>query len=123
MLRHEPVSADVTSTTPVRLLRYPAELFPTALTECEPLREKLLGRLAQDLQRSTTDAWDLFKREQAFADLASVEGFEDSMVVASPSALMRATRLRSWRRIALRSPATMWPGNCPFWVISNRVAS
>jgi CRP-like cAMP-binding protein/polyferredoxin len=84
VLRHEPVSADVTSTTPVRLLRYPAELFPAALAECEPLRAMLLGRLAQDLQRSTTDAWDLFKREQAFADLASVEGFEDSMVVASP---------------------------------------
>jgi len=84
VLRREPVSADVTSTTPVRLLSYPAELFPTALTECEPLREMLLGRLAQDLQRSTTDAWDLFKREQAFADLARVEGVEDSMVVASP---------------------------------------
>ena len=84
VLRHEPVSADVTSTTPVRLLRYPADLFPTALAECEPLREMLLGRLAQDLQRSTTDAWDLFKREQAFADLARVEGVEDSMVVASP---------------------------------------
>ena len=84
VLRHEPVSADVTSTTPVRLLRYPAELFPTALTECAPLREMLLGRLAQDLQRSTTDAWDLFKREQAFADLARVESVEDSMVVASP---------------------------------------
>ena len=84
VLRHEPVSADVSSTTPVRLLRYPAELFPTALTECEPLREMLLGRLAQDLQRSTTDAWDLFKREQAFSDLARGEGVEDSMVVASP---------------------------------------
>jgi CRP-like cAMP-binding protein len=84
VLRHEPVSADVTSTTPVRLLSYPAELFPTALTECEPLREMLLGRLARDLQRSTTDAWDLFKREQAFVELARVEGVEDSMVVASP---------------------------------------
>lgn len=84
VLRHEPVSADVTSTTRIRLLRYPAELFPTALTECEPLREMLLGRLAQDLQRSTTDAWGLFKREQAFADLARAEGVEDSMVAASP---------------------------------------
>lgn len=90
VLRHEPVSADVTSTTPVRLLSYPAELFPTALTECEPLREMLLGRLAQDLQRSTTDAWDLFKREQAFSHLARVEGVEDSMVVASPR--MRAIK-------------------------------
>jgi transcriptional regulator with AAA-type ATPase domain len=92
VLRDEPVSADVASITQVRLLSYPAELFPTALTECEPLRERLLGRLAQNLQRSTTDAWDLFKREQAFSDLARVEGVEDSMVVAS--ARMRGIKKR-----------------------------
>jgi polyferredoxin len=90
VLRHEPVSADVASITPVRLLSYPAESFPTALTECAPLRERLLGRLAQDLQRSTTDAWDLFKREQALADLARADGVEDSMIVASPQ--MRTIR-------------------------------
>jgi CRP-like cAMP-binding protein len=92
VLRDEPVSADVASITQVQLLSYPAELFPTALTECAPLRERLLGRLAQDLQRSTTDAWDLFKREQAFSDLARVEGVEDSMVVAS--ARMRGIKKR-----------------------------
>ena len=90
VLRNEPVSADVTSATPIRLLSYPAELFPTALSECGPLREMLLGRLARDLQRSTTDAWDLFKREQAFADLARFECVEDAMVVASPR--MRAVK-------------------------------
>lgn len=84
VLRREPVSADVTSTTPMRLLRYPAELFPTALAECEPLRAKLLGHLAQDLKRSTTDVWDLFKRHQAFSDLVRTEVVEDSMVAVFP---------------------------------------
>lgn len=92
ILRSRPVSANVTATTSVRLLRYSAELFPTALTECEPLRDLLLSRLAQDLQRSTTDAWDLFKREQAFAELARFEGLEDSMLASSPR--MRAIKKR-----------------------------
>jgi len=92
VLRDAPVSADVATLTPVRLLRYPAELFPTALAECEPLREQMLARLAHSLHRSTNDAWGLYKREQAFADLASVEGDDLSMIVAS--ARMRAVKRR-----------------------------
>ncbi len=92
VLRNAPVSADVTTLTPVRLLRYPAELFPKALAECEPLREQMLARLAHSLHRSTKDAWDLYKREQAFADLAGADREELTMVAAS--ARMRAVTRR-----------------------------
>jgi polyferredoxin len=84
VLRNEPVSADVTSMTPMRLLRYPAELFPTALAECEPLRAKLLGHLAQDLKRSTSEVWELFQRQEAFSELVRTEVVEDSMVAVFP---------------------------------------
>ena len=94
VLRHEPVSADVTSVTPMRLLRYPAELFPTALAECEPLRQTLLGHLAQDLKRSTTDVWDLFQRQQAFSELVRIEVVEDSMVAVFPRMRLIKQQLR-----------------------------
>jgi CRP-like cAMP-binding protein/polyferredoxin len=90
VLRDAPVSADVTTLTPVRLLRYPADLFPKALAECEPLREQMISRLAHSLHRSTKDAWDLYKRERAFADLAGAEQEELTMIAAS--ARMRAVK-------------------------------
>jgi len=102
VLRNAPASADVTTLTQVSLLRYPAELFPTALAECEPVRDILLERLAQNLHHTTADAWGLYKREQAFADLVRAEGGEDKMVAAS--ARMRAVRSRLEKLGGMRVP-------------------
>ncbi len=65
LLRGTPVSADVVTVSPATVLEYPAERFTNALAECESLRNELLTRLAQDLGRTTADAWAFFRRTEA----------------------------------------------------------
>jgi polyferredoxin/CRP-like cAMP-binding protein len=65
LLRGTSVSADVVTVTPATVLEYPGERFTVALAECESLRNELLTRLAQDLGRTTADAWSFFRRAEA----------------------------------------------------------
>lgn len=65
ILTEQEVSADVVALGPVVLLRYPAELFPRALSESDSLRAHIMAGLAANLQRTTTDAWNFFQRAEA----------------------------------------------------------
>ncbi len=65
ILRREPVSADVVALSRVSLLAYPAEHLHTALAECETLRTSMLARMADDLDRTSSEAWELFQRAEA----------------------------------------------------------
>jgi CRP-like cAMP-binding protein/polyferredoxin len=102
ILRSAPVSADVIAVTPVRALRYPATLLPTALTECESLRRTLLTRLADGLHRTADDAWGLYRRTRALAGLLSGGVSSDAMVAVS--ARMRAAKARLLQVAPERAP-------------------
>ncbi|MGD8321954.1 MAG: cyclic nucleotide-binding domain-containing protein, partial [Gemmatimonadota bacterium] len=84
LLRGTPVSADVVAVTPATVLEYPAEHFNRALAECESLRSELLTRLAQDLGRTTADAWSFFRRAEALKLLIRSDTKPEPLVARSP---------------------------------------
>ena len=95
ILRSAPISADVIAVTPVRALRYPATLLPTALTECESLRHTLLARLADGLHRTADNAWDLYRGTRALAGLLSGGASPDALLAVS--ARMRQAKAKLLR--------------------------
>ncbi len=95
ILRSAPVSADVIAVTPVTALRYPATLFPTALTECGSLRRTLLTRLADGLHRTADDAWGLYRRSKALEGLLSGGASPDALLAVS--ARMRQAKAKMLR--------------------------
>ena len=83
VLRGAPASADVRTIGRVRVVHFPAKLFPTALTECAPLREHLLSIMADRMHETTADAWGLYKKAEGFTNLARPEVEDDAMVAVS----------------------------------------
>lgn len=106
VLRDAPAAADVYATVDTTALRYPAEAVPTALVEWQPLRNKLLKRLADQLIAAREETWRLFQRAETLESLVTSDGTEASMVVASP--LMKAVRRRA---------AEVAPGSDPALII------
>jgi CRP-like cAMP-binding protein/polyferredoxin len=96
VLRGAPASADVRTIGPVRALHYPAELFPTALTECAPLREHLLANLADRMHETTADVWGLYKKAEGFTNLARPEVEDEAMVAASARMRSLKKKLVTW---------------------------
>jgi transcriptional regulator with AAA-type ATPase domain len=96
VLRKAPASADVRTIGTVRAVRYPAELFPKALTECSSLREHLLANLADRMHETTADAWGLYKKAEGFTNLARPEVEDDAMVTASARMKSIKKRLVGW---------------------------
>ncbi len=97
ILRNVPTSADVLAHSPVRILEYPAALFPKALVERESLMRKIMGRLAKNLQHTTADAWELFRKAEALRALVRHEGGGETMIAASARsrALLAALKRRA----------------------------
>jgi CRP-like cAMP-binding protein/polyferredoxin len=95
LLRGTPVSADVVAVTPATVLEYPAEHFGRALAECEPLRSELLARLAQDLGRTTADAWSFFRRAEALKLLIRSDTRPEPLIAQSPPMQQLQRDLRS----------------------------
>lgn len=83
LLTGAPVSADVVARGEARALSYPVELFETALSECEPLRRHILARLANNLQRTNTEAWSLFQRAEALSALMQVDDTGGEIIAKS----------------------------------------
>ena len=88
ILRSAPIAADVESVTPVRLLRYPGEYLPTALSECDALRRSLLSRLAHSVLRSTRRALGLYQQTRDLAHLYQGQLPDNAMI--GTSARMRS---------------------------------
>ncbi len=80
LLRDLPVSADVVALSDVTVLEYPGDLFQAALADCEPLRERLITRLADNLQQTTAEAWEFFQRAEALQALTRTEDHPSTMV-------------------------------------------
>ena len=99
VLRNAPASADVRTIGKVLAIHYPAELFPTALTECAPLRDHLLANLADRMHETTADAWGLFKKAEGFTNLARPEFEDDAMVVASARMKSLKKKLVAWGEV------------------------
>jgi CRP-like cAMP-binding protein/polyferredoxin len=100
-LRKTPASADVVAVTPVRLLAYPAEHLSAALSECEPLRRKVMANLADNLQRTTASTWELFKHAKVLSSHGEDGGRREMMAA---SARMRAVRQQIDRFAASDEP-------------------
>ena len=83
LLRDLPVSADVVALSDVTVLEYPGDLFQAALAGCEPLRERLITRLADNLQQTTSEAWEFFQRAEALQALTRTEDHPSTMVATS----------------------------------------
>jgi transcriptional regulator with AAA-type ATPase domain/polyferredoxin len=96
VLRGAPASADVRTIGKVTAVHYPAALFPTAMTECAPLREHLLANMADRMHKSTADAWGLYKKAEGFTNLARPEVEDDAMVAASARMRSVKKKLVAW---------------------------
>jgi len=102
ILRSAPVSTDIVSITPLKVLRYPAEHLGTALSECEPLRRSLLTRLAHDLHRTAHQALRFYRRNRALVGLHQSATPAGEMIATS--ARMRAVTSRIQRAASSREP-------------------
>jgi CRP-like cAMP-binding protein len=94
LLRGMPVSADVAALSEVTVLEYPGEDFQRALTECEALRLRLLTRLADNLQQTTTEAWEFFQRAEALRALSRSDDHPAKMVASSAKLRALEKRIR-----------------------------
>ena len=83
LLRQAPVSADVVALRDVTVLEYPGERFEQALAECAPLRDRLLTRLSDNLEETTSEAWEFFQRAEALKALTRTEDHPSRMVATS----------------------------------------
>jgi len=102
ILRDAPASADVVALGDTRVLRYPADALPTALAECEALRQKMMRRLAHNLHRTTKDAWGLFRKAEALTSL--VRGEAEAETIVAVSSRMRAVARRTSELADTREP-------------------
>lgn len=83
LLRDLPVSADVVALSDVSVLEYPGERFQEALAHCEPLRDRLINRLADNLQETTSEAWEFFQRAEALQALTRTDDHPSTIVASS----------------------------------------
>ena len=83
ILRNTPTTADVVAVSDVVVLEYPPEQLATALAECEPLRNKLLSRMAGNLSSTTLDTWKHFQRAETLISLTRADTANTPMVAVS----------------------------------------
>lgn len=98
LISGEPVSADVVAVGEATLLACPEQGFLRALAECEALRMQLLARLAGDLQRTTSEAWDFSQRAQALNLLIRCESRAEPLILQSPPMRQLARALEAAAR-------------------------
>jgi transcriptional regulator with AAA-type ATPase domain/polyferredoxin len=84
VLGKEGAAIDAVAVSDVRLLRYPASALPTALQESASLRRKLLGGIARQIHKTTSDALDLMHGAEVMARLVQGDNDPDELVAASP---------------------------------------
>jgi CRP-like cAMP-binding protein/polyferredoxin len=92
VLGKEGAAVDAVAVTDVRLLRYPASALPTALQESASLRRKLLGGIARQVHKTTSDALDLMHDAEVMARLVQGDTDPDELIAASPR--MKAIKTR-----------------------------
>jgi polyferredoxin len=84
VLGKEGAAIDAIAATDVRLLRYPASALPSALQESASLRRKLLGGIARNLHKTTSDALDLLRGTEVIARLVQGDNDPDALIAVSP---------------------------------------
>jgi transcriptional regulator with AAA-type ATPase domain len=84
VLGKEGAAIDAVAVTDVRLLRYPASALPSALQESASLRRKLLGGIARQIHKTTSDALDVMHGAQVMARLVQGDTDPDELVASSP---------------------------------------
>ncbi|GAH33683.1 unnamed protein product, partial [marine sediment metagenome] len=83
LLRNQDVSADVVALSEVTVLAYPGDQFQDALAECGALRDRLMNRLADNLQQTTAEAWEFFQRAEALQAMTRTQDHPPTMVANS----------------------------------------
>jgi transcriptional regulator with AAA-type ATPase domain len=84
VLGKEGAAIDAVAVTDVRLLRYPASALPSALQESASLRRKLLGGIARQIHKTTSDALDVIHGAEVMARLVQGDNDPDELIAASP---------------------------------------
>ena len=84
VLGKEGAAINAVAITDVRLLRYPASALPSALQESASLRRKLLGGIARQIHKTTSDALDAIHGAEVMARLVQGDSDPDELVAASP---------------------------------------
>ena len=84
VLGKEGAAIDAVAVTDVRLLRYPASALPSALQESASLRRKLLGGIARQIHKTTSDALDVMHGAEVMARLVQGDSDPDELIAASP---------------------------------------
>ena len=84
VLGKEGAAIDAVAVTDVRLLRYPASALPSALQESASLRRKLLGGIARQIHKTTSDALDVMHGAEVMARLVQGDNDPDELIAASP---------------------------------------
>lgn len=69
LLTGAPVSADVVAQSEAMLLEFSADDFQEAMAQFAPLRGHVLTRLANDLNRTSAEAWGRFQHAEALSAL------------------------------------------------------
>jgi DNA-binding NtrC family response regulator len=90
VLTGEAVSADVVAAGPVTLLIYPARLFSAAMAECEPLRDRIMASLVNNLRGSSRDLWNFYQRAEALNVILETSGHRGP-IVAQSSKMQKVT--------------------------------
>jgi transcriptional regulator with AAA-type ATPase domain len=84
VLGKEGAAIDAVAITDVRLLRYPASALPSALQESASLRRKLLGGIARQIHKTTSDALDIMHGAEVMARLVQGDNDPNELIAASP---------------------------------------
>ncbi len=84
VLGKEGAAIDAVAVTDVRLLRYPASALPSALQESASLRRKMLGGIARQIHKTTSDALDVIHGAEVMARLVQGDSDPDELIAASP---------------------------------------
>jgi len=79
VLGKEGAAIDAVAVTDVRLLRYPASALPSALQESASLRRKLLGGIARQIHKTTSDALDVMHGAEVMARLVQGDNDPDEL--------------------------------------------
>jgi len=84
VLGKEGAAIDAVAVTDVRLLRYPASALPSALQESASLRRKMLGGIARQIHKTTSDALDAIHGAEVMARLVQGDNDPNELIAASP---------------------------------------
>ncbi len=91
LLTGDPVSADVITLGPTRVLKFSEDNFQKALSESAALRNHVLARLSNNLRQTSSEAWNLFQHLEALNALLPQQ-MDEGPIIAESNVMTRVHR-------------------------------